>query len=221
MMLLVSEIFRSVQGEGVHLGQPSTFLRLHGCDLACSWCDTAWTWDGSEQGDRRNIDEIADEIISMGSPNVVITGGEPLLQRRHLPILLRHLRAGGITRVEVETNGRHVPDDELVGLVDLFTVSPKLASSGNDPGRYSTAVLRTLNATGKAVFKFVVQPGEIDEVDRVVARIGQCSVFIMPEGTDNASLLAGLEALAPQVVERGWGLTTRLHIHAFGNQRGT
>lgn len=88
--------------------------------------------------------------------------------------------------------------------------------------RLRPAVLRAFSATGRAVFKFVVRsPAELDEVATVVGRCGAAPVWVMPEGTDEATVLARLQELAPHVVARGWNLTPRLHVLVWGDRRGT
>jgi 7-carboxy-7-deazaguanine synthase len=97
----VTEIFRSIQGEGVNQGYPSTFLRLGGCNLRCSWCDTRQAQSG---GMERNESEIIGEIESLQGRHLCITGGEPLLQGGQLLPLIRNLRERGYI-IEIETNG--------------------------------------------------------------------------------------------------------------------
>jgi len=74
-MIKISEIFHSIQGEGKHAGVNSIFLRLSGCDLQCSFCDTLY----HKQGKQMSVEEIKKEIKKYNSYNLVITGGEPLL----------------------------------------------------------------------------------------------------------------------------------------------
>src|SRR4051812_8767836 len=79
------EIFVSFQGEGVSLGRPSVFVRLAGCNLSCSWCDTRYTWDWAASSRAQHVTTLSvtavlETIRASGVPNVVITGGEPLLQ---------------------------------------------------------------------------------------------------------------------------------------------
>ena len=122
----------------------------------------------------------------------------------------------------METNGIHVPEPELVEHVDRFNVSPKLANAGIERSRrYKPDVLRTFQATGKAVFKFVVcEPPDLEEIDAVVAECGLTDVWVMPEGTDAQTLVARAQRLADEVVARGWQLTPRLHILLWGDERG-
>ncbi|HEX9969731.1 MAG TPA: 7-carboxy-7-deazaguanine synthase QueE [Acidimicrobiales bacterium] len=225
MTLVVSEVFGPTwQGEGPSMGRTAAFVRLGRCNLACTWCDTPYTWDWSRHDpavelSERAVGDVLAEVDSFGPVSMlVVTGGEPLLQQSRLAPLLAGARERGL-RVEIETAGTIAPTAAVVDLVDAFNVSPKLANSGNpEERRVKPEVLRALAATGKAAFKFVVREvGELDEV----AAFGVSPVWIMPEGTDAATLTERMQALAPAVLARGWNLSPRLHVHLFGNRRGT
>ena len=225
MTLVVSELFGpTLQGEGPSAGQRAGFVRLGRCSLNCSWCDTPYSWDWKRFDPAVELHElavpdVAASIRAMDVPMVVVTGGEPLLQQGAIVELLRLLPGLG---VEVETNGIHVPEPELVEHVDRFNVSPKLANAGIERSRrYKPNVLRTFQATGKAVFKFVVcERPDLDEIDAVVAECGLTDVWVMPEGTEAPALVARARRLADDVVARGWQLTPRLHILLWGDERG-
>ncbi len=225
--LAISEVFGpTLQGEGPSTGQRAGFVRLGRCNLACEWCDSKYTWDWDSYDPQvevttRTTAEVAAEIDAMDVPLVVITGGEPLLQQSHLPDLLRRLRSGRC-RIEVETAGTIGATNDVVALVDRFNVSPKLAHSGNPRDRrYRPEVLAAFEATGKAAFKFVVvEETDLDEVAEMVAECRLSDVWIMPEGTDVATLLARERRLADAVIARGWHMTTRLHILLWGDTRG-
>jgi 7-cyano-7-deazaguanosine (preQ0) biosynthesis protein QueE len=221
------EIFASIQGEGVSSGLPSTFLRLAICNLRCTWCDTAYTWDWerydrTEQTMALNIGEAHDAITALPPRNVVITGGEPLIQRRQLQPLVQGLKARGF-RIEIETNGTVSPG-ELSGLVDQFNVSPKLAHSGNEGLiRIDPPVLREFAALGAANFKFVVQDeADLTEVEalRDQFAIAPGRVVLMPEGRAAAELTARSPWLAETCTQRGYRFSTRLHILIWGDKRG-
>ena len=105
------EIFHSIQGEGVSQGTPCVFLRLAGCNLACSWCDTAYSWNGTVPGMRLAPEKAAELVLHYPCRRLVLTGGEPLIQQKALPALLRLLPDHA---VEMETNGTIMPDTELL-----------------------------------------------------------------------------------------------------------
>ena len=142
--LAVNETFLSIQGEGGHIGVPSFFIRLDGCPLRCAWCDTPYALAG-DQGNAICVDELATQAAPYS--HVVITGGEPLAQ--DIAPLVRALEGKHIT---VETSGTIFAD--LQG-VSLYSVSPKVGSSGYKP---KPVVLRKYcaAAAGRLQLKFVV-----------------------------------------------------------------
>lgn len=221
------EIFASIQGEGLSAGLPSTFVRLALCNLRCAWCDTAYTWDW-ERYDRAAqtmplaIESVLEIVRAKAPRNVVVTGGEPLLQRRQLLPFLSALAGEGY-RIEVETNGTVAPG-ELTGLVDQWNVSPKLAHSGNAGlGRCEPAALRAFAACERANFKFVVQqPSDVDEVEHLAREyaIAPARILLMPEGRTAAELAARSGWVAEACAERGYRFTSRLHILIWGDKRG-
>ncbi len=108
------EIFNSLQGEGVNAGRPAIFLRLALCNLKCSWCDTKYTWDWGSYDQSKEVMEmsLADieyHLLGQYCRYLVVTGGEPLIQRQELKDLLYSLREKGFS-VEIETNGTIMPD---------------------------------------------------------------------------------------------------------------
>lgn len=225
--LVVSEVFGpTLQGEGPSAGQAAGFVRLGRCNLACRWCDTPYTWDWERHDPAEELRTmaVADVLALLDAMAVrllVVTGGEPLLQQRHLPPLLEGAKARG-WEVEVETSGTVAPS-VATDLVNRFNVSPKLANSGMAlERRYRPDVLRAFRAGGRAVFKFVVaDPADLAEVEAIVAECELGPVWVMPEGTDAVTVLARLRELAPHVVARRWNLTPRLHILLWGDRRGT
>ena len=94
------EIFHSIQGEGVSAGTPTVFLRLATCNLACTWCDTRYTWDwrNFDYADgvvEMDLDEVERRVRAFDRPRLVITGGEPLLQQAVLAPLVASLAGQG------------------------------------------------------------------------------------------------------------------------------
>lgn len=225
-----AEVFGpTLQGEGPAQGTPAMFVRFSGCNLACSWCDTPFTWDWTGRNgtvyDRNaeqhvgTADDLAAAVVGR-APLLVITGGEPLAQREAVTVLGRLAQAGGMV-VHVETNGTLAPD-QAFGSVDLFVVSPKLANSG-DPAakRIRPEALAAFAGTGKAVAKFVLShEDDADEVAAVAALMPGVPVWIMPEGRTPAAIDAGLRRLAPIAIDRGWHLSGRLHVTIWGDERG-
>ncbi len=98
--LKISEIFYSLQGEAVRSGLPTVFIRLTGCPLRCTWCDTAYAFSG---GKNKSLSDILDAVASYGTRHVCVTGGEPLAQKNCLPLLVALCDAG--YDVALETSG--------------------------------------------------------------------------------------------------------------------
>jgi 7-cyano-7-deazaguanosine (preQ0) biosynthesis protein QueE len=222
------EIFTSIQGEGASAGMPSVFLRLALCNLRCAWCDTKYTWDWrnydySDQVMTLEAAELADAIRSQPARNLVLTGGEPLLQQEAAGALLAALRAEGF-RVEVETNGTILPRPEFAAQVDQWNVSPKLSnSSDSERLRLRKQPLSWFAATGNAWFKFVVAAADdLAEVEQVVVRfrIERSRVFLMPEARTPEDVRRRAEWLVPGAIEHGYRVSPRLHVLLWGDERG-
>src|ERR1051325_2622056 len=99
-MLRVTEIFRSIQGESTHAGRPCTFVRLTGCPMRCTWCDSEYTFTG---GERVSIDDVMQKVRDFGCQLVEVTGGEPLAQKEAFELIRRLCDAG--YEVLIETGG--------------------------------------------------------------------------------------------------------------------
>ncbi len=118
--MLITEIYKSLQGESTYAGLPCVFVRLTGCNLRCSWCDSEYTFYG---GTRMTPEQVWDEVrrLSPGGGLVEITGGEPLLQEKELLPLMQQLIDGGY-RLLLETSGerplQRVPA-EVIKIVDV------------------------------------------------------------------------------------------------------
>ncbi|MGB3808096.1 MAG: 7-carboxy-7-deazaguanine synthase QueE [Erythrobacter sp.] len=231
------EVFASLQGEGPSMGRPVAFVRLSRCNLACTWCDTAYTWhftgDDRPHRDETTFErkanqvrldeaEAAARIAALGQDRLVITGGEPLLQAGALATMLEHLPD---IAVEIETNGTVAAPPRLDVRVDQYNVSPKLAHSGNPAELALIPERLDAYATDpRAFFKFVIaESADIDEVlalqDRYRFRSGH--VFLMAEGTTSAALRERQEWLSDLCLEHGFRLSDRMHIHLYGDTRGT
>lgn len=236
--LLVSEIFGpTIQGEGASCGMRASFLRLGGCNLSCSWCDTPYTWDwtgknGVAYDSKKELrwmkfNEIKDQLIKCSiSPfsTLVVTGGEPMLQDRALELFIVTLDQLDYCpyRIEIETAGtiwRKFVDRRI-----RFNVSPKLENSGNRiTKRYRPDVLGNFVGSQMATFKFVVQDiFDLAEVDKIVSRLSihPSLVWIMPEGVSSGVLSDRLVDISENVIARGFNISPRLQIEIWGNRRG-
>lgn len=231
------EIFASLQGEGPSAGMPVAFVRLSRCNLACTWCDTAYTWrfEGDNRPHRDGVaydrkanqvtlspKETAERIAALGQNRLVITGGEPLLQAGALAEMLAHLPD---IAVEIETNGTVAPPVRLDIRVDQYNVSPKLSHSGN--AATQALIPERLDAWAtdpRAFLKFVIAaPADVDEVLALHRRyrFRPERVFLMAEGTDSATLRERQAWLSALCLQHGFRMSDRMHIHLYGDTRGT
>lgn len=234
--LPISETFVSIQGEGKLTGVPSWFCRVSGCNLRCSWCDTPYaSW--KPEGTRRTVDELLAEAKASGVHHAVLTGGEPMLFAETAR-LAAGLRSAGM-HVTIETAGTLAPAIEA----DLLSISPKLASSTPTPARsielsgsdaWSArhesrrinidALNALLARDADRQLKFVAcTPTDLAEIESLLARLTNWSpsdVMLMPEGTTIPSR-EHAAWVARACVERSWRYCARLHIHLYGNTRGT
>jgi 7-carboxy-7-deazaguanine synthase len=155
----ITEIYKSVQGESTHAGVPCVFVRLTGCNLRCSWCDSEYSFYG---GKKMSEDEVFLEVQRL-SPNggyVEITGGEPMLQEREVVPLMQRLLDKGYT-VLLETSGERRLDMVPKGVVKIVDV--KCPHSG-EPDTFRVDNLETL--TPRDEIKFVIS----DRIDFEFAR---------------------------------------------------
>jgi len=222
----VAETFCSLQGEGSLVGVPSFFIRTSGCALRCRWCDTAYA-SFQPEGTTRSVAELVAEARASGPGHVVLTGGEPLVQR-DIGALTHSLRQAGL-HVTVETAGVAAPEMEC----DLLSVSPKTSSSDPDGAwrgrhqrrRADLGPLRSLLARfGEHQVKLVIQQAsDLDEVLELLKRIGPVAperVLLMPEGASAAEVAARAPMVAALCLEHGFRYTPRLHLDLFGEGRG-
>jgi 7-carboxy-7-deazaguanine synthase len=117
MALQITEIFRSIQGESTYAGLPCTFIRLTGCNLRCTWCDTEYSFYG---GSRMTLDEVMTKVYEFGGKLVEVTGGEPLLQREVYPLMDRLLSEG--YTVMLETSGERAIDQVPRAVIKIVDV---------------------------------------------------------------------------------------------------
>ena len=227
--LRIAEVFTSVQGEGLWTGVPSTFVRVSGCNLRCRWCDTPYaSW--IPEGPVRDVEDVAAEVLASRVEHVVVTGGEPMLFPGVADLVsMLHLEGRTVT---IETAGTVWLGTEC----DLMSISPKLANSTpegrwratHERKRLELDVLDRLTQRFDHQLKFVVDPdsglADLAEVQSLLARLPghrPDRVFLMPEGTDAATLRRRTAILEPEAARRGWRVSPRLHIELFGDTRGT
>lgn len=215
MKLKVTEIFKSVQGEGLEMGVPSVFVRLSGCNLNCAWCDTRYAW---EEGGYVDVDEIVRRVREFWAENVVITGGEPLLQTAGLEELVSRLRE----RITIETNGTIEPSEYLKEVVDVWAISPKLSNCGKRV-EYDLSWIKELE--GKRYLKFVILDpySDVEEAKDFVEFHGlqDEEIVLQPDGREE-DYVGAVRKLFEYVRDTGCRFRVMLQLHrlCFGMRRG-
>lgn len=231
--LRISEIFTSVQGEGGLVGVPSVFVRLSGCNLRCRWCDTPYaSWN--PEGPIQTVEEIFERALESKVDHIVLTGGEPMIfdPIEELCGLFHEAKK----HITIETAGTVSRDVRC----DLMSISPKLAHSApsasehpawaarHEETRKNLVPLKELIERYPFQLKFVVAPEsldqDLDEIETLLAELGPIApsqVILMPEGITEERLEQGMRAITPEAIRRNFRLSPRLHIHLFGNKRGT
>ena len=194
---------------------------MGGCNLSCSWCDSAFTWDTARYDLSREVGywpvtEVVERALACRPSVVVISGGEPLQQQNSAAWALM-LDGLSSHEIGVETNGTNPPTEATLSRVSWVTVSPKLAHSG-DPAwaRINSEILVQWGQQARSHdidFSFAVR----DQSD-VETVIGLCTlnglpverVWIVPEGTTAATSIERLAAVSDVAVAAGFNLSTRL-----------
>ena len=224
----ISEIFYSIQGEGMLAGVPSVFVRTSGCNLRCTWCDTPYTsW--KPEGEDLSLDAILAQVRRSRPTHVVVTGGEPMIQEE-IVRLTERLKESEL-HVTIETAGTVYQSVAC----DLMSVSPKLKNSTpvqredgrwaaqHDRLRYQPKVLKQLMTEYLYQLKFVVSdPGDMAEIECILADTDadRSCVVLMPEGIDTETLSQRARWLVDICKRDHFRYGPRLHIDLFGNRRG-
>lgn len=217
------EVFYSLQGEGASIGVPSIFVRLFGCNLSCTWCDTAYAWNRETGSVEIERDELLALVRRFPCNRLVITGGEPLVQQKELAGFLAH--AGGY-RVEMETNGTIIPDAVLDSHIEQYNISPKLHHSGNDSERALRLEVISHFANylrGKSWFKFVIDTSDdLPSIETIIETCGidRDRVILMPQAATKHELDEKRLLIANLAIEKGFRFSDRLHITLWGDKKG-
>lgn len=224
--MFVSEIYQSFQGEGPWAGTPSLFVRTSGCNLRCWFCDTPYTsWQ--PEGFRLTPEQILDRVRNSQAPDVVLTGGEPMLSDE-LGRLTAGIRAAG-RRITIETSGTV----QQPVTCDLMAVSPKLTnsipldavwSSRHDRTRHRASVVRSLIRDYRVILKFVIdRPDDVTEVLDYLQEFPDVTtdqVWLMPQARSQDQLAEKADWLRRLAATHGFHYSPRLHIEQFGSRRG-
>lgn len=200
--LQISEFFYSIQGEGLDVGKPCLFVRLAGCNLRCSYCDTPYAWE-SDGADETTLEDVLSAVASYRVDLVEITGGEPLLQPAVFPLMDALVRRG--YRVLLETSGHQDASRvavEVTRIIDVKTPGSKMSH-----GRYA-ANLTSLRPTDQ--IKFVIS--DRADYDWAKRRLAE---YHLPEKTAALLFSPAHAQLAPRALA-AWiladHLPVRLHL---------
>jgi len=197
----VYSIFRSLQGEGLTIGAPTTFIRTSGCPLRCTYCDTPQAFDNGQQ---MTLEQVMEEVERLGLRNVCLTGGEPLAQKDSLKLLTMLLDHG--YNVVLETNGA-APLDDLPCVENLsISMDLKCPSSGESE-KMVFGNIELLGPTDQLKF---VMSGDADyehakEVIREYAP--KCEVVFTPVGGTD------LREIAEKVLKDGLNVRVLPQLH--------
>src|SRR5271166_1863989 len=217
--MYITEIFKSIQGEGTRAGLPCIFVRLTGCNLRCTWCDTAYAFHG---GQKMSVEDVLERVealnrrpdgVPSGVPPVELTGGEPLLQQEIYPLAERLLAAG--YTLMIETSGERFIGQlpkEVIRIVDV-----KCPDSG-EPDTFDMRNLGELSE--KDEVKFVISSRRDYEFARDFTREHKLEervheVLFSPVHDDPQGKWQGLEPreLAEWMLEDGVGARLGLQLH--------
>ncbi|HYV61665.1 MAG TPA: 7-carboxy-7-deazaguanine synthase QueE [Bryobacteraceae bacterium] len=224
----ISEIFYSIQGEGMLTGVPSVFVRTSGCNLRCVWCDTPYTsW--APEGNEMTVEEILAAVRSHPGKHAVVTGGEPMIAPGMVELTQKLNQIG--VHITIETAGTVYHPVTC----DLMSISPKLANSTphqreggkwsaqHERLRYQPEVLRQLMAGYEYQLKFVVaSPADLAEIAKMIddTQADRSRVVLMAEGTTSDVIRERAPWLTEICKREGFRYSPRLHIDLWGNRRG-
>ena len=224
----ISEIFYSIQGEGMLTGVPSVFVRTSGCNLRCVWCDTPYTsWQ--PEGADMTIEDILAAIEAYPAQHAVVTGGEPMIAP-NIVQLTQGIRQQDL-HITIETAGTVFHPVAC----DLMSISPKLENSTphdreggkwaaqHERLRYQPEVLKQLMSEYLYQLKFVVaSPEDMKEIATMLDETGadRSRVVLMPEGTTPEAIRERAPWLTEICKREGFRYSPRLHIDLWGNRRG-
>jgi 7-carboxy-7-deazaguanine synthase len=217
--MVITEIFKSIQGEGTRAGRPCIFVRLTGCNLRCTWCDTAYAFHG---GQKLSVDEVMERVESLsqrpdggagGVSLVELTGGEPLLQEEIYPLAERLLAAG--YTVMIETSGERFIGRLPKAVIKIVDV--KCPDSG-EPDTFDARNLDELSANDEV--KFVLSSRRDYEFAKEFTRAHHLDervyeILFSPVHDDPNGKWRGLEprALVEWMLEDGLRVRLGLQLH--------
>ena len=209
----VSEIFYSIEGEGIAIGKPQVFIRLTACNLRCTWCDTK---SASDNGKLMTADEIITQVSTYPCKNVSITGGEPLLQKQEVLELVTKLKSKDFW-IQLNTNGT-IFNEDIFRIIDLLTIDCKCPSSMM---KSDVSILKNVKESfdQKSQLKFVIANDEdFEYAEKMLAELNFETSIFQPEWRN--------KKYAKKIVEKvkTHSINTRIiiqqHKVIWGNKKG-
>lgn len=198
------------------MGTPALFLRLAGCNLACTWCDTAYSWKQTNSIELTS-EQLKSIFVTSTCHHLVITGGEPLLQEKEILNILPFLKDWYI---EIESNGTIQPSEELLERINQWNISPKLIHSGNAPSKaLQLEILTRFSRTDKAWFKFVVNH-ESQWAEIEALKLPKEQIILMPQAQTKDELDKIRPLVAEICLQHQVRLGERLHLTLWGSKKG-
>lgn len=251
----------TIQGEGMLAGIPSLFIRLSGCNLQCMWslnngelsiCDTSYASFNARETIKIDIADVVMLVKhNLGNMrHIVISGGEPMLQKKSLAQLCAQLKEIDNLHITLETNGT-IFDADVARHIDLFSISPKLSNSNPNLEKQSGAGVQTQKSlfdhhnktrvniealqqllsfthqNNKSVqLKFVVgRPNDATEIMEIflnrLTHWNNDQVMIMPLGATPQQLKISIPIALEAAISNNWRIASRIHIDLFGAKTGT
>ncbi len=210
----ISEIFFSLQGEGLEIGLPTVFIRLFACDLRCSWCDTMYAVEGRDFKDQ-SVEEVINEVQEHGCKRVCITGGEPLIQMKEVEELANWLLDHGYT-ILLETSGHKMPPPILWTEKSIISMDCKCPSS-NMQDKMDFELFSKLRPRDQ--LKFVIQDIDDYEYARAILNRYTINANIIFQPTHGSELAWLTEKVIDDKLEH-IRVLPQLHKIIWGNKRG-
>lgn len=230
--LSVSEMFsETLQGEGIFIGQPATFLRLQGCHIGCSFCDSAQIW---KSGHTFLISELLDKMSEFKvvqrlfeGEHLVITGGAPLLQEDRLLFLLDEFveRFEFVPYIEIENECTIDPSQRLINYISCWNNSPKLSNSHVEfHKRFKPRAIKSVSSLDNSWFKFVISKEEewkeIEQFFLMPRLIKKEQIILMPKGWNQFELNETRLFVAEFAMQKNVRFSDRLQITLYDSRVG-
>ena len=218
--MIINEIFYSLQGEGQLAGIASVLVRIAGCPLRCTWCDTKYAWSESA-GKDYSAEQVKKEIKTYPSRHIVVTGGEPMTQSG-LGDFINDFSQNDM-HITIETAGiEFIPNLRC----DLMSISPKLsnAQAENQQVAPNISVLQKLIDNYNCQLKFVIdRPDDVNEVIQLADKLKNVEaekIFLMPQAVRREEYIDKAPMVARLCKETGFTFSPRLHVLLYNGQKG-